>query len=107
MKIVYLKDAIKKLEDQSYYPITVSLFEGNPPFKAILYTGFTESTGYQAIFCTGGSAEEIVPSRYPNALVKIYPKIIIPGEGDKCFNTNAWGIERKYNKHGKLKGSGK
>lgn len=104
MGIEYLKDALKTLESQSYYAIEVSLFTGNPPCNAILYTGFINSGGYQAIFVSGGQ-EPISPSEYPNTLIKIinkigFPRYYVEWEDD-------WNSPRKFNKYGNLKGTGK
>ncbi len=104
-QIKYLNEAIKGLKDSSYYSIEVSLFPGNPPFNAILFTGFIESTGHQAIFTIGSSEEKTVPSQYPNALVKIINKIEFNEKYPEW--SRSWMEDRKYNKYGNRKGEGK
>lgn len=99
-QIVYLKDIINNLAECSYYSLEISLFPGNPPFNAILYTGF-KSGGYRQLYTTGTATTD--PSFYPNALIRHWNKI-------KFFDRKediGWPIgfqdTRKFNKYGKLR----
>ena len=51
-----LNEQISELDECCYYVVEVSCFRGNPPFLAILYTGF-KAGGYRTIHCNSAAFE--------------------------------------------------
>ena len=72
-------------EPQSHYVVEVSAFDGNPIFKAILYTGFlngsnNEPEGYSGLFIgTAESYNNLRKFKYIKAIRKI--DMEIPNKG--------------------------
>ena len=100
-ELVYLREVIDSLDEVSHYAVEVSLFNGNPPFNAVLFTGFKHG-GYRSLWVSGSEGTDV--NRYANVKVKVLHKIEFnekyPKWGQDCDH---WMGARKYDKRGRVK----